>query len=412
MFNFLTLKSVAETLALLELFEPLPATEVPLAEALGRVLAEPFLAPENLPGFDRSTVDGFAVQARDVFGASEGLPAALTLVGECPMGQAPTLVIQPGQTARIWTGGMLPQGADAVVMLEHARLSESQGLVELTRPLAPGDNVILADEDAIQGRELIPPGQTLGPPELGLLAALGQKSARVRSQPTVAILASGDEVVPLDVEPGPGQVRDINSQTIQALASLAGAKTLSLGLAPDDLPTLSALVHQAWRTAEIVVISGGSSAGQRDFTLQALQAIPGAEILAHGVAVSPGKPLIIGRAGQKSLWGLPGHPAGALVTAEIFLKPLIWRLTGAREPVWAQSLTARLSRPVVSAQGRRDYFRVSLSRPDPQGPLLATPILGKSGLITTLVGAEALAICPEELEGLEAGALVEIRLLS
>ncbi|MDR1083669.1 MAG: molybdopterin molybdotransferase MoeA [Deltaproteobacteria bacterium] len=416
--DFLTLKTAAEMLELIELFEPLGSEVLSAGDSYGRILAEPFLAPADLPGFDRSTVDGFAVRAKDVFGASEGLPAALTYLGECPMGGRPDITVKSGQTARISTGGMLPRGADAVVMLEYARLPPGDrpvplnSLIELTRPLAPGDNVILADEDARRGQELIKAGQVLRAPELGLLAALGQETVPVRLKPAVAIMATGDEVVDIKTTPRPGQVRDINTQTIKALVTASGGTAVALGLVPDSLDSLIACVQKALSLARIVVITGGSSAGQRDFTLKALAAIEGSRILAHGVAVSPGKPLILAKLGQKSLWGLPGHPAGALVAAEIFLKPLIRRLTGQIQPVWPLGLKAVLSRPLASAQGRRDYFRVSLSRPEPSGPLVATPILGKSGLISTLVGAEALAVCPEEQEGLSAGSSVSIEILT
>ncbi len=408
--GFLTLKPVDELLRLIADFEPLPAESVVMEEALGRVLSEGFPAPEDLPGFDRSTVDGFAVRARDVFGATEGLPAALEYLGECPMGETPDLVVGPGQTARIWTGGMLPKGADAVVMLEYSRPAGS--LMELTRPVGPQENVILANEDAEKGEELLPAGRLLRPQDLGLLAALGQERVEVRRRPKVAVISSGDEVVPLTVRPRPGQVRDINSHTLTALARLAGAEARAFGIAQDSEERLRAVVQEALDWAEVVVVSGGSSAGQRDYTVKVFRSIPGTEILAHGVAIRPGKPLIMARNNGRSLWGLPGHAASALVCAEVFLRPLLARLGGRliAEP-WRGGLKAVLSRPVASAQGRRDYIRVRLSpSEEPGGPLVATPILGKSGLISTLVLADALVVCPEDLEGLNAGQLVDFYL--
>lgn len=458
MTNFLTLKPVDEILGLIREFSPCPAEEIPLAECFGRVLAEPFAAPEDLPGFDRSTMDGFAVRARDVFGASEGLPALLDYLGECPMGKAPGLRVGPGQTARIWTGGMLPDGADAVVMLEYSRWA-GEKQVELTRPVAPGDNVIFRDEDARKGQVLIPAGRLLRPQELGLLAALGQCRVRVRKKPRVAVISSGDEVLPVDRTPLPGQVRDVNSYTLAALATAAGAEARAFGLVRDNKEEMRRLAGEAFAWADAVLFSGGSSAGQRDYTLAVLADLPGAEILAHGVAISPGKPLILARAGNKSLWGLPGHAASALVCAEVFIRPLLRVLLGqeeASEP-WKPLLKARLSRPVASAQGRRDYIRVSLEAlpgqtaatsahapgenipPDeyfpadksappgagaraasPTAPirenarppgLLARPVMGKSGLITTLVKADALVVCPESLEGLNAGQETDVHLL-
>ncbi len=416
MTHFLTLQSVDAVLAHVHSFPLLDSEDISLSLCLGRVLAEPFLAPEDLPGFDRSTMDGFAVRARDVFGASEGNPALLDYVGECAMGEVPTLAIGTGQTARIWTGGMLPAGADAVVMLEYARQAGT-AQVELTRPVAPGDHMICKDEDAHKGQELLPQGRVLRAQELGLFAALGHTTVRVRRKPRVAVISSGDEVVPCHAFPRPGQVRDINSTTLIALAESAGAEARAIGLAGDDPEALRGMVEQALAWADVVLLSGGSSAGQRDYTLKVLADIPGSAILAHGVAISPGKPLIFARAGQKSLWGLPGHAASALVCAEVFIRPLIARLLGCRAeaPAWHGQMRARLTRPVASTQGRRDYIRVALERPyddeAPESLMWARPIMGKSGLITPLVMAEGLVVCPESQEGLAAGQVVDVQLL-
>lgn len=418
MTHFLSLQPVAAVLRRIEAFDILPEEGVPLEDCLGRTLAAAFRAGEDLPGFDRSTMDGFAVRARDVFGASESSPALLDYIGECPMGAVPDLALAPGQTARIWTGGMLPQGADAVVMLEYARFAgiagTGLGQVELTRPAAPGDHVLAADEDARAGQELIPAGKVLRAQEIGLLAALGQAVVAVRRRPRVAVISTGDEVRPLGETPLPGQVRDVNSHTLTALARAAGAEVRSLGLVRDSRDDLLAKVREGLDFADVVLVSGGSSAGQRDYTVGAFSALPGCEILAHGVAVSPGKPLIMARMGAKSLWGMPGHVASALVCAEVFIRPLLSRLLGrtGELPVWRQSLTAELARPVSSAQGRRDYIRVTLEASRTEGgPLLARPVMGKSGVISTLVKAEALVVCPEDQEGLAAGEMVHVHLL-
>ena len=412
MAHFLTLQPVEAILARIAEFSPCPAETVSLEDGLGRTLAASFLAPEDLPGFDRSAMDGFAVRARDVFGASEGAPALLEVAGEVVMGERPALTLGPGQCARIWTGGMLPAGADAVVMLEYAR-GAGPGQVELTRPAAPGDNVILHDQDAAKGQELIPAGRVLRPQEIGLFAALGQTALTVRRRPRVAVISSGDEVLPVDAVPGPGQVRDVNTYTLTALARLTGAEARSFGLVGDDRRKLAEALNAALGYADVVLLSGGSSAGQRDFTVEALAALPGCDILAHGVAISPGKPLIMARLGDTSLWGLPGHVAGALVCAEVFIRPLLRRLLGqpgSPEP-WRGQIRAELARPVASAQGRRDYIRVALEPPlTENGPLLARPVLGKSGLISTLVAADGMVVCPEDREGLYQGEVLQVHL--
>jgi len=405
--HFLTLQSVTRILEWVENFAPLGAEELSLESCFGRVLASPFNAPEDLPGFTRSTVDGYAVRAKDVFGASEGMPALVDCIGECPMGGTPSFSLSVGETARIWTGGMLPEGADAVVMLEYARDAGGRQ-VELTRPAAPLENVISADEDAAKGEMLLPAGRTLRAQELGLLAAFGQQRVFVARKPRVAVISSGDEVVPLTVHPKPGQVRDINTHTLAALVQAAGGEARTLGIAKDSEEALGGLILQALPWADLVLVSGGSSAGQRDCTIHAFQAVAGAEILAHGVAISPGKPLILARKGQQSLWGLPGHAASALVCAEVFIRPLLRRLLGMTpQETWRNGLHVFLDRPVASVQGRRDYIRVRLAA-GADGTLTASPVMGKSGLITTLVEAEALIVCPEDQEGLVAGQKVAL----
>jgi molybdopterin molybdotransferase len=413
MVRFLELRPVEEILAILLDFAPVPAEQLPLENCAGRILAEAFLSPEDLPDFARASVDGFAVRAKDVFSASESMPALLDSRGECPMGEAPALRIGPGQTARIWTGAMLPQGADAVVMLEYARLA-GENRVELTRPAAPLENVINKGEDAEKGEKLLPAGRKLRPQEMGLLAALGQTAVSVRRKPRVAVISTGDEVVPVTARLAPGQVRDMNSHTLLALTEEAGGEGRSFGIVRDNEEELASRSKEALTWADVLLVSGGSSAGRRDFTLQAFGALPGTEILAHGVAISPGKPLILARRGEQSLWGLPGHAASALVCAEVFIRPLLRRLSGQEDPPSRpKGIQAAISRPVPSAQGRRDYIRVRLSPPDkPGGPPIAVPIPGKAGLITTLVLADALAICPENQEGLAAGQLADLRLLS
>lgn len=407
MARFLTLQSVDNILGVISRFDALGSELLPLEECFGRVLAEPFEAPHDLPGFTRATMDGFAVRARDVFGASEGLPALLDYVGECPMGDTPDIRIEPGQTARIWTGGMLPDGADAVVMLEYSREAGSEQ-VELTRPVAPFENVITADEDAARGELLLPAGRLLRPQELGLLAACGAQNVAVHRKPRVAVISSGDEVVPIDAGPRPGQVRDINSYTLSALATAAGAEARRLGIAGDTREAVARMVEEAVNLADVVLVSGGSSAGQRDHTVHAFESL-GAEVLAHGVAISPGKPLIMARKEGKLLWGMPGHAASALVCAEIFIRPLLHRLSGLENaPGWKSARQAVLSRSVASAQGRRDYIRVSLWPGEPGGLPEARPVMGKSGLITALVEAAALIVCPENEEGLNAGQIVDL----
>lgn len=412
MTHFLTLQSVDDILKKISLFEPVSTETLPLEACSGRTLAHALVAEEDLPGFVRATMDGFAVRAKDVFGASEGMPALLDCIGECPMGETPSFSLKPGQTARIWTGGMLPEGADAVVMLEYSR-DAGNNQMELIRPAAPFDNVVAADEDAQKGEKILPSGRVLRPQEIGLLAALGHVAATIRRKPKIAVISSGDEVVPPGDAPKPGQVRDVNAYSLSAFVEKSGGESRILGIARDSEEHLGVLICEALTWADVVLVSGGSSAGRRDYTINAFSAVADTEILARGVAISPGKPLIMTKKGNQSLWGLPGHAASALVCAEVFIRPLIARLLGqSGEDARLGLFKAVLSRSVASAQGRRDYIRVRLSPSEnADDPPLATPVMGKSGLITTLVAADALIVCPEDEEGLEEGRTVDIRLL-
>ena len=421
---FLTLQSVESVLEHIRSFPVLEHEDISLEQANGRRLARDFYAPENLPGFDRSTMDGYAVRARDVFGAQEASPALVECAGDCPMGAKPELTLAEGQAARIATGGMLPQGADCVVMVEYSRLAGGK-LVELTRSQAPGDNVIFYNDDATAGDRLLPAGQLLRPQDIGLLAAFGVTSTTVRRKPRVAVLSTGDEIVPVTETPPPGKIRDINAHSITALCCQAGAQASRAGLVRDNANELEASLAQLVAGHDIVVVSGGSSAGARDHTVEAFTALPQSEIITHGVALSPGKPFILARAvidGRTvCLMGLPGHAVSALICARVFLVPLLHHLQGQAAPEIPARVPAVLSRSIASAQGRRDYLRVRL-RPLPAAspafsetaygqPLYeAEPITGASGLITGLAAADGLLVCPENREGFATGDIVMVEL--
>ncbi len=404
---FLSLKSVDEILAMLVGFEPLPGEAVPLDMALGRYIKDDFFAPEDLPGFDRSTVDGWAVHARDVFGASEGSPALLDCVEGCAMGRAADFALGEGQAARILTGGMLPSGADCCVKVEHSR-EISGGMVELVRSVAPGDNVVAHDEDAARGEILIESGAQLRAQEIGLLAALGQASVRVARRPRVAIISTGDEVVPMEARPAPGQVRDVNSHSLSALCRMAGAEPELAGLVKDDAGMLREAVCRALDSSDVVLVSGGSSAGMRDFTVEIFTSMPESRLLAHGAAISPGKPFILASTGDKCMMGLPGHIASALVCARVFLLPFLRHLQGGK-PAFPHCVRAVLSRQISSAQGRRDYIRACLRRDGDRW--IADPLPGRSGVMSGMVRADAFVVCPENREGLYEGEEVVAQLL-
>ncbi len=405
--SFFKVKTRAEVLADLEGFPPLPAEMVPLMESPGRVLAEEVIAPEDVPGFNRSTMDGFAVRAAETFGAGEGAPALFEVAGEVPMGAQPTEDLEPGRAVRIWTGGMLPRGADAVVMLEYSRELDD-ATVELIRAVAPGENVIQQGDDVQAGSRLLPRGHRLRPQDVGLLAALGRVEVPVHGRPRVAILSTGDEVVPVDVRPGPGQVRDVNAYTLASLAARCGAECELLGLVGDDPEAIRQGVARGVEAADVILVSGGSSVGRRDFTLKTFLSFDGAELVVHGVSISPGKPTILVRLGRRSLWGLPGHVTSAMIVFDLFVRPLLARLSGetADREAWRPRVLARLGRNLASVAGREDFVRVRLEESG-DGPV-AWPILGASGLLTTMIRADGVIRVPLHDEGLMRDEVVEV----
>jgi molybdopterin molybdotransferase len=404
---FFQVKTPEEILEMLEMFPPLGQEPLALEKALHRVLAEEVSSPEDLPHFARATMDGYAVRARDTFGASESIPALLTVTGEIAMGREATNPIQPGQCVRIATGGMLPPGADAVVMVEQTQALDSR-TIEIFKSVSPLDHVIQIGDDLRRGRPVLQAGRRLRPQDLGLLAGLGVRQVAVYYQPRVAVISTGDEIVPIDQQPPPGQVRDINAFTLPALVREAGGVPEFLGLSGDHFEDLREKCRTGLEHFDAVLISGGSSVGSRDFSLEVIGSFPGAEILAHGISISPGKPTILARVGPKALWGLPGHTASAMVVFSIFVKPCLNHLEGELLSPVKPSLKARLTRNLASAQGRDDYVRVAL-RHGPEG-WEAEPILGKSGLISTLVRSDGLIRIDRFTEGKEKGEWVEVML--
>ena len=265
---------------------------VPTHQALGRVTADAVLATEHLPAFPRSTMDGYAVRARDTFGASESLPAYLEVVGEVRMGQAPDVTLATGQAAVAYTGGMLAHSADAVVMVENTQKIDATS-IEVLRPVAPGENVIQVGEDVRIGEVIVPAGALLRPQDIGGLLALGITQVKVRCRPRVAIVSTGDEIVSPDTAPAPGQIRDINTYTIAALVEQAGGVPVLLGVVKDDYEAQRQVAVEGLAQADMLVFSAGSSVSSRDMTVQVLHSLGPPGVLVHGIAHRPGKPTIM-----------------------------------------------------------------------------------------------------------------------
>ncbi|MDO5673424.1 MAG: molybdopterin molybdotransferase MoeA [bacterium] len=401
--DFFKLISSAELLSLFDRFFPLEQEQIPLQRARQRVLAQDVVSTEALPPFSRSTMDGYAVRAGDTFGCSEAEAALLTVVGEIAMG-APgqALTLGPGQAARIWTGGELPHKADAVVMVEYTQPFGADS-VALFRPVAPGENVIHAGEDYAPGDTILTKDSRLRPQDIGLLSGLGCATVPVYRQPRVAILSTGDELVPVEETPPPGKIRDINSASLAALVEEAGGIPITCGICGDDFAQLQAISTKALAEADVLLLSGGSSVGKRDFTLRVLSSIPQAQVLAHGVSIRPGKPTILAAQGNKALIGLPGHVASAMVVFYLFVRPLLRRYSGLSTTLGLQRIQARTGQQIVSAIGREDYVRVRLAYTQSGELPLAWPVYGKSGLLSHLVRADGLLPIGRDMEGLDSG---------
>jgi len=387
-------------------FPQVEIQDVPLSDATGRVLAQDIDADVDLPDFMRSTMDGYAVRASSTFGASEANPAYLSVIGSVIMGESPLFTIGTGQAAGISTGGMLPDGADSVIMVEHTEAVDDIS-IEVYRSVAPGQNILEKGEDIAKNTVLVSGGKRLRAQETGLLAAFGQKKVRVYKKPVIGIISTGDEIVPIDKTPGPCQIRDINMYTLSGLVKNAGADPVTFGIVRDDFDDLFKKCTLALDKSDMVLISGGSSVGTRDFTIEVLTAFPHAQILVHGISISPGKPTILARSHHQAIWGLPGQVVSAMVVFEVVVKPFIEQISGLSLKYKKDfKLPARLSRNISSSQGRADYIRVRLNQKN--GVLWAEPILGKSGLINTMVKADGLIEIGVNTEGLDRGAEVEV----
>ena len=370
------------------------------SQALGRVLAEDICSPEDLPAFPRSTMDGFAVRARDTFGATEGLPAYLTVVGEAPMGTAPEVTTSTGESAIVHTGSMLTRGADAVVMVENTqRVDDST--IEVVRPVAPGENVIQPGEDVRATDPVLEGGHKLRPQDLGGLLALGITTVRVAHRPRVAIVSTGDELVEPGETPGPGQVRDVNTYTISALITEAGGEPVAVGIVPDDFEAQQEAARRGLEMGDILLFSAGSSVSVRDMTAEVFNSLGKPGVLVHGISLRPGKPSIVALLDGVPSFGLPGNPVSAMTVFDLLVRPTIHLLSGRNEAPVPRTVVARLLRDVASAPGREDYVQVRLIR-EGDG-LCADPVFGKSNLIYTLVRSHGTVKVPMESAGLYAG---------
>lgn len=381
-----------------------------IEEALGMVSANDIISTEDLPSFVRSTVDGYAVRAEDTFGATETMPAYLNLSKEILMSQRVDFLLSEDSASKIPTGGMLPENADAVVMFEHVQIIDKH-MIEALKPVAPGENVVQVGEDIKKGDVVICAGQRMRPQDIGACAGIGVAEIAVYRRPLVSIISTGDEIVPAGASPEAGEIRDINSYVISGMVSESGGIPLKKGIFRDEYKTIRDALETAMADSDAIVLSGGTSVGTKDMVAGIINDIGSPGVLFHGVSLKPGKPMIGGVMQGIPVFGLPGHPAAVLICFELFIRPVLHRLSGLKER-WPQyssrTVRARITKNIASSQGREEHVRVMLE--EREGELRAVPVLGKSGLITTLVKADGTIVIPLHRNGIEAGEVVDVRL--
>jgi len=399
MSRFLNVISVAEAVVVAERIAPAGRTEtVPVEQSAGRVLASDVVADTDIPGFDRSVVDGYAVRSADTAGASDSIPALIQCVGRVVMGKHDTnLSLGNTECTYIPTGGVLPDRADAAVMVEYTE--EAGETILIKKPVSHGENVLLRDEDFKKGETVFRPGRRLTPQDAGVLAACGRATVMVARKPVVGIISTGNELVPAILVPGPGQVRDANAPMLAAWLSEYGCEPRLYGIVRDEREAFETVIARALPECDIILLSGGSSKDDRDMTAAVIAGK--GTVLVHGIAIAPGKPTIIGKIEEKPVFGLPGHPASAFVVLIAIVRPLLDRMLGLELPL-LRTVKVTLAENIPSQRGREEYVRVRVENG------VAVPLFGKSGLLNTLVKSDGLIRIPAGYEGLEKGTGVEV----
>ena len=380
---------------------------IDIAVALDRVAAEDLYAKLEVPEFSRATVDGYGIVAKDTFGVSESLPTFLQLMGNVEMGEAATQKVTLGKAVYVPTGGMLPQGADAMVMIEYVESLDGD-TIAIYKAVAPGEGVIQKGEDIQRGERVLSKGKRLKPQDIGLLAAVGIYQIKVFKRPRVFIISTGDELVHPRDEIKPGQIRDINTYTLSAMSLACGAELVGQVIVKDDFQLVQDTVKNAIKKSDVVLISGGSSVGEKDVTAKVIDSLGEPGVFIHGVAVKPGKPTIIGKIDQTAVFGLPGHPVSAMVIYKVFVDYTLQRLQQLNEDL-DRVVQGICDTNVHSSPGKETYQMVQLEKRDDE--YRVKPIYGKSGAISLMTKAHGYIKIRENQEGIHKGEKVEVILL-
>jgi molybdopterin molybdotransferase len=388
----------------------LKTEEIEIINSMGRIISEDIHSMSDLPPFSRSVMDGYAVISKDTYGASESVPIFLELDGEVKMGEEAINPLKKGYAIKIATGAMMPLNADAVVMVEDTEMI-SDTTIEMSRSVYEKENIVFKGEDIASGEILLKKSHKIRPQDIGALAGIGVTKIQVYKKVKVAIFSTGDELIEPSEKPKLGQIRDINSYSISSFALKEGAEVEMCGIIKDDKDKLLNEIKLRLSVFDIILLSGGSSVGTRDLTINVLEELQKDSILAHGIAIKPGKPTILSVIKETLIIGLPGHPASSIVVFNGVVKPLIKILSGEiSEMEYENKIMAKLSRNLVSDKGREQYFRVNVKKQGEE--YIVTPVLGKSSLITTLVKANGLLKCNLGSEGILKGTIVEVILFS
>lgn len=402
LFNVLTVK---DTTKLLDNFiYSLKSEKVTLLDATGRILTNDIIANDNVPDFRRSTVDGYAVNSRDVFGASESIQSVLDLKGEILMGEeADGEITIPGQCYYVPTGGAIPKGADSVIMIEYTE-KLSDDVILTSKSTSPGENMVEIGEDIKKDEVVITKGIKLRAYEIGVLASLGYYEVEVYKQPKIGIISTGDEVVHPSESIKKGQIRDINTFLLYSLIYESGCVPINYGVIKDEYELLKLAVEKAVSECDIVLMSGGSSVGKKDNTVNVIKDLKGGELLVHGISIKPGKPTIIGRADDKIIFGLPGHPLACAVIFKVIVKHYIENITRYKDTVYP--IECKFNINYHKAKGREEFLPVTIE--EKKGELMASPVFGKSGLITGFSKAWGYIRIERNEEGIKEGQSVKV----
>jgi putative molybdopterin biosynthesis protein len=384
----------------------LGSEETPLLSAHNRVLEGDVTSKLDIPPFDRSTVDGYAVKAKDTFGAEENQSVLLRVCGVVSIGELPRISVSAGQAAEIVTGAPIPEGSDAVVMVEDTERTGDE--LHVFSAVTKGENVMKRGSDIKKGETVLKAGQVLSSREIGVLAALGAACAKVHAVPRVAVLSTGGEVTEPGKELPPGKIYDINAYSLSAAVLESGGKPVYMGVAPDDPIEMREALQRALECADVVITSGGVSVGPKDITPQTVDSLGKPGLIFSGIAVKPGKPTTMALIGRKPVFALPGHPTSALLVFQLLVRPVIERLSG-RTPTEVAKVKGFAGMRMFSAKGRRTFVMVKLRR-DKSGLVAEAVETGASGAITTLAKADGYVEIPENQQFVDKGEEVDVAL--